>query len=623
MERPTKRIRRGASQDHLQDSTLTNLGRLAIHNPTAPFHGPILDLPVEILTEIFIYTAMRSYSFGTWRAVTQVCRRWRDTARGTPNLWAWLPFVFPIPLMKPAQWDTLTKTGHGSRCMPLHVRIRTNMWTSGYNARILGQLSRIKTLGIAFDELGSFDKIQKALMDPAPLLESLNIRWEPNIYSWIKHETLPPGLFGGCAPELRHVSLENCGGVWQADIFKNLTTLCIMNPEEKSRIGISKLVDVLGENTNLISLTLDSVLVTHTGLDSRSDGQRKVRLPCLSSFRYRGSNLEQDLQFMNHLLLASSPYVHFISELDEECPVMALSEVIKVLHNIRGSQAAPERIIHLEQSRNGLHYKGWVNVNIGEDVNGDRRPLQLGREKFDSAWGGAPCYTNVQLKQFNYAPDPNDPMETIVHGIQPYGWRPVFQKGFNITNLVNPNLESVKVEPVEFWDTIIPTSSNLWQLRLRGLAGASFLRYLVDVQRRGEEAGRITQLDGTALPLLPLELTLRSVNFSFFAENEAVHILAKSAKLRLVDCLNIPIGLLEMAQVTTGRSQDDWPDPILREDATEEDMVSVFRDDEPRYFEPCFVGEVNREPEYDDQRDLVYAQNQSSGDVVDDERMLE
>ncbi|KAI0258720.1 hypothetical protein BC834DRAFT_1045719 [Gloeopeniophorella convolvens] len=214
---------------------------------------PISTLPAEILASIFIILATVDQpgpgDLG-WIKATHVCQAWRDATINNPLLWQ------RVERHLGARWvEEITSRARG---LPLDM---TSPDPSSPTATSSQSFPRASYLSL---ELQSNSKaLRKTLRAPAPTLVELSIfQRRKSGQLWTKLE-LPDDfvLFGGNAPELRHVDLNQVFIPWKHLAHYSLTSLDVVTPEEEGfGSPLSHLFSVLGNCPGLVHLVLDGCI---------------------------------------------------------------------------------------------------------------------------------------------------------------------------------------------------------------------------------------------------------------------------------------------------------------------------------------------------------------------------
>ncbi|TFY80164.1 hypothetical protein EWM64_g3846, partial [Hericium alpestre] len=233
-------------------------------------------LPTEILTYIFaILTDVDppkriSFSSGEriervyyrrlgWIRVTHVCSSWRQQALANFRLWTNIDAEHT-----PVWMDEVILR---SRQMPLAFsldidKFHYNQWNEVRNVveRVLSpafslRLSRFH-FKIWFE--GEMDSLLKMLVNPAPLLEELELRTESPMVSSRDLST----IFASSMPRLRRLALEGWAPSFEdLPYLRNLTSLEIVNARKSSSrpVLVADCLDVLTHSPLLESLILKGI----------------------------------------------------------------------------------------------------------------------------------------------------------------------------------------------------------------------------------------------------------------------------------------------------------------------------------------------------------------------------
>ncbi|KAJ6552226.1 hypothetical protein DFH09DRAFT_1038838 [Mycena vulgaris] len=206
--------------------------------------APISRLPTEVLAPILELCPtidddrphFHTGNFILRLTSAQVCRRWREIALKSSHFWT------HIVLSRP-RWAL--EMLHRSRAAPLTVGVALGAATTKTIAArelVLVQLSRIRELHV---DVPTPRSLPSALLAPAPLLHKFHLRYQdPDGF-------LPPALFQGQAPRLRHLSLGYCILEGDSPLWEHLVSLELVNA------SIDFLLLVLAQMPQLRDLTLN------------------------------------------------------------------------------------------------------------------------------------------------------------------------------------------------------------------------------------------------------------------------------------------------------------------------------------------------------------------------------
>ncbi|KAF9528420.1 hypothetical protein CPB83DRAFT_347492 [Crepidotus variabilis] len=231
-------------------SGLTRCGRMqaAIASSSSTPAG-ISKLDSNLLAHIIFLASMdddlsSGHSFddagATARSVAQVSRRWRFLALHNKAIWTgpaldwyspskWVAEVLrrsdPFPL------EVVIPHDAANRC-PLNVSLS------------LMHMSRIRVLQL---ELVAnswwFISQSKQFRTQAPLLERFSLVISPGLQTDSQMcVTGPRNMFGGCAPRLQHIHIQNCSMDLQQPVFSNLRSLFI---DQLQHLAMDHLLDSL------------------------------------------------------------------------------------------------------------------------------------------------------------------------------------------------------------------------------------------------------------------------------------------------------------------------------------------------------------------------------------------
>ncbi|KAH6912458.1 hypothetical protein BKA70DRAFT_1097640, partial [Coprinopsis sp. MPI-PUGE-AT-0042] len=229
---------------------------------------PIAALPNELLCLIFDLCRPdprerpREYIWWISR-ITRVCHRWRIAAIGEPYLWRFL-----LSPCGPRRIRTAL-----SRCkeMPLIVVLDSDDFTvSGWEAMtsdiLVSPANRLQEVALTVSD-HAISSIPQLLFSPAPILRWLTVKLpsdNPVHFSSFK-------LLGGCAPELRELTLEHCILPWSSPVLSGLTHLEVIQKSESGiTINVDKVLQSLRNMPNLVNLHLGEALTGRDDLASSS-----------------------------------------------------------------------------------------------------------------------------------------------------------------------------------------------------------------------------------------------------------------------------------------------------------------------------------------------------------------
>ncbi|KAJ7633186.1 hypothetical protein FB45DRAFT_914563, partial [Roridomyces roridus] len=220
----------------------------------ADFKYPILTLPTEILSEIFLqflppyperpsFIGKKSPSF-----LLQICRRWRDVALATPALWSTMNLLLYNSNHHAQQRDLLKIWLQRSGNCALSIRVDYLKEANDDGtiieeclAALLRHASRWQDIDVTlpFEEL-------RGISGAMPFLRSVTI----GIESWEERPEEPVVLFAD-APALKHVVLSRSFDPFMVSLpWSQITTL---NADE---FYTNEIVEILRQTTMLEDCTL-------------------------------------------------------------------------------------------------------------------------------------------------------------------------------------------------------------------------------------------------------------------------------------------------------------------------------------------------------------------------------
>lgn len=248
----------------------------------------ISRLPVEVLTEIFMY--FRGPPFDEWSnskisegrddliQIIRVCHRWREVARAYPALWNRIESGHH---MNPAQVQYFLDL---SRNMPLSIDHefcdrgpQQNLDFDSLSI-ISDHLSRVVALRVSGHIDVDWPFIYMSLYAQAPKLQVfILVRSSPDTDPG---EEIGSDLFGGCAPQLQHLTI-----IGFKISFKNPISPDVLHGLKVLRLQVfpqyARLADILGflrHSPQLEILELDDFYIKDS---EESDDEEIVSLPCL------------------------------------------------------------------------------------------------------------------------------------------------------------------------------------------------------------------------------------------------------------------------------------------------------------------------------------------------------
>ncbi|CAE6502763.1 unnamed protein product [Rhizoctonia solani] len=283
------------------------------------------DLPPEVLSRIFVLgegmqrgsRAIRLPYVGFQDLVVQVCRRWREVAISTPELWTYIFISSPPPHLCAERYISRSGT------LPLHIdlEMRTSFikpihpfHESEQAERALEALEFIEKSGGKRDRWRSLIIFSKALFAitsiysfftrrPTPALQFVSIKWKAHDDIETDQEELGVQEFGLSEttlahgperPQLRHVELNGLAKNFMCNdhsvLVSNLTRFTFIAPGTTllSLPSYQQFSAVLAASPQLEHLSVD-MQAAHYGFmnieSSPADiGSFQVRLPLLRSF---------------------------------------------------------------------------------------------------------------------------------------------------------------------------------------------------------------------------------------------------------------------------------------------------------------------------------------------------
>ncbi|KAI0055407.1 hypothetical protein BV25DRAFT_1921840 [Artomyces pyxidatus] len=263
--------------------------------------SPIAKVPFELLALLFLFyvrlepprTSREHWQRLGWIKIASVCRRWRNVALSSANLWTQITLALP---------DQLAETmASYAKSAPLAVNAQLPWPHSGLTSPkacfIIDHLPNTKILHIVNGEEEPFDLVLAELARPAPLLESITI-------DGATLTRLPDNFLGTHPPKLRSIAIDNpVNFPWTSSVFNNLIDLQILfylitTPLTPS---LDELISSLNNMPSLRRLTLMGFLPHGPASQSATI----ARLPRLTRLQLRGSP-SQCTNFLTHLDVPTS-----------------------------------------------------------------------------------------------------------------------------------------------------------------------------------------------------------------------------------------------------------------------------------------------------------------------------
>ncbi|KAJ7629745.1 hypothetical protein DFH06DRAFT_709491 [Mycena polygramma] len=225
---------------------------------------PVLTLPSELVSEIFVRILPPYPDFPQLAGLlsptplTQICRKWREIALGTPELWSALSSFDN----NQAEWEchTFELWLKRSSFSPLSIRLWTHlMWGKDKVVEaVLPHRTRWQSLRI---DLAALDL--RIFDGPMPLLRNLEL---------MVHEDPPEKVVVSGAPLLRSVTLTCVAALRVQLPWAQLTSLTLFN------VYPSECVAILTLTRNLVHCKL--CVFYHAGNNAEP---QDISLPCLES----------------------------------------------------------------------------------------------------------------------------------------------------------------------------------------------------------------------------------------------------------------------------------------------------------------------------------------------------
>ena len=261
---------------------------------------PISRLPPETLVEIFSLLPFPAGDsecapYLEWIRVTHVCRRWREIALHSPNLWTHINFT-DLALAG------ITEIFSRAKMSPLRLEANIKYWKKArFNAlrrQLEAHVSHIRYLTIS----GGFQNLLERFISPAPSLISLSLTTSSYPYESSKF-VIPDSLFNGTAPKLTRLELLGCSIRWTSPLLKGLQYLKIRTEYPQAIPKLEDWLAALNEMPQLKTLSLNNATPT-ISVDNPhiSEPQRTITLSSLTNFNITASARDCALA-LTHLVL--------------------------------------------------------------------------------------------------------------------------------------------------------------------------------------------------------------------------------------------------------------------------------------------------------------------------------
>ncbi|KAJ7772204.1 hypothetical protein B0H16DRAFT_1880919 [Mycena metata] len=226
------------------------LERKALQQHLANYIYPVLTLPNEVISEIFLQTLDASPSL-VGRAspiyLGHICQKWRDIAQSTPSLWCTVAIrVFKYGAQNLLQ--LLEMWLARSRRCPLSITFIDQTGGQVVASRLLRAILQHRDRWETLDLYLSWDTIPDIVQGDLPLLRHLEVRLDDRL-----HGQAPTGTTGSAraffGPKLTTVTLHGQEATMLRLPWGQLTTITIDQ-------SLDRLVHILHSTTNVTHLSL-------------------------------------------------------------------------------------------------------------------------------------------------------------------------------------------------------------------------------------------------------------------------------------------------------------------------------------------------------------------------------
>ncbi|KAH9936665.1 uncharacterized protein B0H18DRAFT_974966 [Fomitopsis serialis] len=268
--------------------------------------APISELPTEILSEVFLYTAAVDgsdayYSMWStetpydWIRVSHVCKHWRSVALNCPALWCnltvmrreWTAEVLARSKKAPL-YVTMTSPVTGISMLEL-LRGSLPEDSEETVALVLSHLARMRSLSVTVKR--PFTNRTLQLLDgPVPLLESLTIRCEYTEHvSSTEHDYIHPLLHRAGAHRLRRLELHDLRLQWNQFLLPQLTHLTITSVQQRDTplVDVQTMLDALSQMSLLEEFVMETSLTAPVDRTVVPKASTRASLPYLRHLRVR------------------------------------------------------------------------------------------------------------------------------------------------------------------------------------------------------------------------------------------------------------------------------------------------------------------------------------------------
>ncbi|KAI0066255.1 hypothetical protein BV25DRAFT_1522425 [Artomyces pyxidatus] len=450
-------------QDGILDppATLTNLASIA--------STPILSLPPEILTEIFLCCAARGKLFEKrytdvrghhkfqsqlqfewvgWINVTHVCRSWREVALNSASLWS---FIDVVP-MKPSGFDEMLSR---SATTPLSLTISSDRpyidrWDEAalppvYRILSSRTLPRLRNLFVqaergAQDDIWFYELLSlMSSSSVAPLLESLTLHCHKPIKGF--------ELRASQIPLLRSLTVSEWSNFLASSAFENLVELriCPRNHPPSTTDIFPILIQM--QRLELFSATM--------GPPEEQFPTSRSPMPCLKSLQVAGN--ASCLDFVQHLILPSRCRTRIRPCYPDTNPL-----VHPVLETFGGIDTPPRALVLRACPSTVLHLQLWGQADTVDMERVWRPNEDLYVEHVDPS-----ATPNLELCVVHYSGDP-------LLGDEPAPWA-----GLHLADIVELGLQltHAAVWTKDRWLAGFRQATRLRTLVARGSRAAQSLVY--------------------------------------------------------------------------------------------------------------------------------------------------
>ncbi|KAF8880849.1 hypothetical protein BD779DRAFT_1675702 [Infundibulicybe gibba] len=211
-----------ALQEHLEGEEQAIAQSIATIHHQRNFLTPVMRLPPEILSRIFVFHAQIESSWlNAALTSTRVCKRWQEIGWACPELWSHINYRD----CRSAAW--MAGMIKRSCTLPLSLTIGNRATVGAQKMAWLSITCTASNRLTCTSARGGYWAFFEAFSQPVPLLEHLTVSsYARTVFAF------PPEFLGGSAPSLRHMKLSTNSYIrWDSGLFAHLVTLEVSGSE--------------------------------------------------------------------------------------------------------------------------------------------------------------------------------------------------------------------------------------------------------------------------------------------------------------------------------------------------------------------------------------------------------